>query len=118
MSPKTNSDFILAAVAEMVRCSDVEFTAFRKKKSSKKKVAREAKAISEVRAAPEGEAVLVMPISEVVGTGVEVFVILPEVPRDVDAAREPPNAPDAAKVADEVEAPGGEGSPIWAARES
>ena len=71
-----------------------------------------------MRAVLEGEAIPVVPISEVMGIRAKVFAILPEVSRDIDAAREPSNAPDAVKVVGEVEAPGREGSPMQAVGES
>ena len=118
MSPKTNSYFTSLAVVEMVWYSDAEFIAFWKKKSSKKKVVKEAEAIPKVRAIPEGEAVSVVPISKVAEIEVEVFTILPKVSRDADVTMEPSNAPNVAKVASKVEAPGGEGSPVRAVGES
>ena len=64
---KTNSDFIFIAVVEMVRCTDAEFTAFQKKKSSKK---REPRASKEAEATPKVEAISVVPISKVAAAGV------------------------------------------------
>ena len=101
----------------MVRCSDAEFVAFQKRKSSKK-VPREAGAAFGVGITLEGEAPSAAPITEAAGAEVEAYVNLPEVPREIDVERKPVQVSEAAEVADRAEAPVGENSPIWTVKES
>ena len=117
MSSETNPDFVFLAVDKMVRCSDAKFMAFQKKKSSKK-VSRETEAVLEVGAILKGEAIPAVLIFEMAGVGVEVSTVLPKVLGDAMAAWEPSRVHDAAEVADVMEAPAGEESPIWAMKVS
>ena len=67
---------------------------------------------------PDGEAPSTTPITEAAGADVKAHASLSEVPREINVAREPIEASEAAEVADGVEAPVGENSPIWAIEES
>ena len=117
MSLKTNFDLNFLVVAEMVRCSDVEFATFWKRKSSKK-VPREAEAASGVGITPEGEAPPATPIIKVARAEVKACVDLPEVSRETVVVREPIEVPETTEVPDRVKAPVGENSLTWAMGES
>ena len=85
----------------MVKYTDVEFTAFWKKKSFKKKAPKEAEAVPKVEVVPREEAILTVSIFNVAAARVEVMGELVEV-------RVMAEAPETAK------APTGGESPLWA----
>ena len=91
----------------MVKYSDAEFVAFRKRKSSKK-VLREAGAVFGVGISPDGEVPSAAPITNMIEAKVEAHASLSEVPGETKAARELVEASGAAEGADGAEAAIGE----------
>ena len=108
-----NSDFIFITVAEMVKCTDVEVMAFRKKNPSKK---RESRASEEAEVVLEVEAIPIVPILMVAVA--EVPNAPSEVLRNVEVIGELAEVHDAAGDHDAMDPPIGKRSPSWAAEAS
>ena len=101
----------------MVRCSDVEFAAFQKRKSSKKG-SREVGDTSRVGITLKGEAPSAAPITEAAGAEVKAYADLLKVLGETIIVREPVEIPEVVEVVDGAEAPIKENSSTWAMGES